>query len=461
MGSPEHTRNASPAALLVGLTLGACFIGLTHDFSYLNAVEELSVESGAHIEKQEKLEQDVSNAPWHRHMGFVGIALIGLGCWLTAPRKAQFVLTPVVLLFGCYLVLIFCSWYWSIERGETSRELVRVAVYLFVAAGLVKRFRPTDLCFAIMVMTLSSVVTASAAEVLAGNFRPWRSEFRMHGTIHSNVLASHAMVTLVAAFAFLRQAKAKLPWRAIVLAMLAVILLTKTRGALAASLVGMTAIYVVDKPLRANIVWVSMLMSMISFGGLIVVLAGPQLKQELQSTATLGRSEGVETLTGRIPLWQELWHQSSDHRWLGYGYGAFWTTEQVEELAEELEWYPGHAHSVYMHTILDLGVAGLFFMIVLVIFSLHRASWLIRTRGRNEYKFAFGLLAAGIVDGILEVSFVYPRGLGLIVAAALMSLSALHPEAAAITGKAASGARSSLAAVRKPSPWSGSPLGTH
>jgi len=439
----REAKGWSRECLLVGLVMSFCFVGLSHDFS-LTAVEKLSIETGSRFDRQEELEKNVNTAPWHRKVGFLGVALVGVYCLATSSRSVRFRPSLVMMLFGCYIVLMFGSFFWSVERGETAKELIRIAVYLFATAALAKKFRPRELFFILLVMTLASVLTASSAEVLAGNFKPWVSDFRLHGTLHSNVLASQAMVALLVAFTFLGKATYKLPWRMIVLSMLTVIILTKTRGALASGLFGMLAIFVVDRPLRSTVMWASLLVSVVSFFGLLVVLGGSQLQQELQSTASLGRSEGVTTLTGRLPLWKELWFESTGHRLLGHGYGAFFTTDRVRQLSKTLKWFPGHAHSVYVHTMLDLGFVGVLVVLGLVTASLLRAASLAKNHGQNAYKFVFGLLAAGVLDGIVEVSFIYPRGLGFIVAATLFSLIAVHPETMSV-------ASLSVAASRKDS----------
>lgn len=230
----------------------------------------------------------------------------------------------------------------------------------------------------------------------------------------------------------------------LVVSMFAVIVLTKTRGALAAGMFGMIAITALDRPLCSSIMWASLLASVVSFLGLLLVFGGTQLQRELQSIATLGRSEGVTTLTGRLPLWEELWQESSEHRLLGYGYGAYFTTDRVRHLSRTLKWFPGHAHSVYFHTLLDLGIVGVLVVVGLATTCLLRAATLVKAYDQFAFKFVFGLLAAGVVDGIVGVSFIYPRGLGFIIAAILFSLIAVHPIIMSVSNDVADRQKSSL-----------------
>ncbi|MCG8450544.1 MAG: O-antigen ligase family protein, partial [Pirellulales bacterium] len=255
---------------------------------------------------------------------------------------------------------------------------------------------------------------------------PWHAGYRLRGSLHTNVLASQAVVAALVAFAFLQQSRR--PWllRSIFVAMILAIVLTKTRGALATTLVGMSAIYLVGRPLRSSLLVGSLVCVLVSGTMLLLVVAGPGLQSRAQNALLLGRAEGATTLTGRLPLWKTLWRESREHRSLGFGYGAFWTTDRMEKFNKQLEWYPGHSHSVYMQTLLDVGFVGIAFVGALVLASSRRAATMVRVSSDPSYKFFFGFLVAGFVDGLVEVSYVYPRGLGLLVAMVMFSLVMVH-----------------------------------
>ena len=81
---------------------------------------------------------------------------------------------------------------------------------------------------------------------------------------------------------------------------------------------------------------------------------------------------------------------------------------------------------------LDTGYLGAGLILMLVFAALARAVLRLRATGDPSYKFVFGLLLAGLVDGIVEVSFVYPRELGLFVAITLFMLLFTHPQCEAV-----------------------------
>ena len=79
-----------------------------------------------------------------------------------------------------------------------------------------------------------------------------------------------------------------------------------------------------------------------------------------------------------------------------------------------------------MQTILDVGLIGLMMFVLLALTCLVRARKLMRITSDPAFSFSFGFLVAGFVDGLVEVSFVYPRGLGLVVAISIFSLVIVH-----------------------------------
>ena len=422
----EAARCTSTTASVIGVLMAACLIGLSHDVSYLGTDEDTSIERGAGLDVHEKYERDLSALPKQRQVAFLFMIGIGGYCALTCRRDISFCFGPTAILMAASLTLVVASLLWSTDRFETSKEIVRILAYAFIAASLAMRLQPREICIVLATMGLVSVICAIGAELLAGHFQPWRSGYRLTGTLHTNVLASHAMITVLICFAFWQSSRRPRLLLAVMLAMLAVIMLTKTRGALATSCVGITAIYLAGKPIRTGLLAASLLLTTASLVTLLYVSAGSEVQSQVQRALLMGRAEGASTLTGRVPLWQQLWRQSYDFRWTGYGYGAFWTVDRMEQLEGKLQWYPGHAHSVYAQTMLDVGLIGLALFLALALACVVRAGRLIRSTNDPAFYFVFGFLVAGFVDGLLEVSFVYPRGLGLQVAMAMFSLVIVH-----------------------------------
>ncbi len=415
------------AEILVGSLFALCLIGLTHDAANLATKNEDSVEAGRGMEDIEEFHSDVSAAPLYRKVGFLG--LIGLGCYClaTAPRDTRLQNFAVMLVLAACLTWLAASFLWSVAWRDTAREFVRIVAYAFVALSMALRFRPQKLCLVMMLALWGSVLAATAASVLAGNFQPWASDFRLHGTLHSNLLAHQALVVLLIAVALLPAARRVWFWRLVLVSAVAVILLTKTRGALGSAILGVVAIKLIGKPIWSVAFGGSILITLALTGALIVSVAGSHAQNRLEDMLIMGRSEGVGTLTGRIPLWEAVWDETQGHRWHGHGYGAFWTIDRTEKLSEELQWFPRHSHSAYMHTLVDLGFIGVGLLLTLVATCLAAAWRMFRATGDLAYTFYFGFLATGLMDGFVEICYVSPRELGLFVSMAILGLIVVHP----------------------------------
>ncbi len=67
------------------------------------------------------------------------------------------------------------------------------------------------------------------------------------------------------------------------------------------------------------------------------------------------------TLTGRTPLWADLWVFIQQKPWLGYGYGSFFSGvhRETDLLWKVHQWVPVHAHNGYIQLWLHLGIVGL------------------------------------------------------------------------------------------------------
>jgi exopolysaccharide production protein ExoQ len=134
------------------------------------------------------------------------------------------------------------------------------------------------------------------------------------------------------------------------------------------------------------------------------------------------------TLTGRTPLWADLWDFVLSNLWLGHGYGAFFSAAHSEtQLLWNLHpWKPPHAHNGYLAVILDLGLIG-FFAFVIGYFRnigncLYR--YLLLKDVRLLWVFIFLIYTA--VFNFTEVSFLQANYLNWIISvASIYSMSSL------------------------------------
>ncbi|MCG8450763.1 MAG: hypothetical protein MI725_14430, partial [Pirellulales bacterium] len=198
------------ATWMIALVMALCLIGMSHDAAYVGSSEEFSVERGAGWDQREKFEKNVSLAPLPRQASFLILIGVGVYCGLTARRGVTVKIGPILLLMAACLTLVMASFFWSVDSAKTTRELIRIVVYLGIAAAVARRFQPREICFILGAMATLSVLVACGAEIASGAFRPWHAGYRLRGSLHTNVLASQAVVAALVAFAFLQQSRR--PW---------------------------------------------------------------------------------------------------------------------------------------------------------------------------------------------------------------------------------------------------------
>jgi len=421
----------SAAAWFVAVLLCLSFIGLLHEPENAGAVDDQTLEAGRSIELDAKVEKNLAAMDVRRQFGLAGLAIVGLFCVVTAPRGVKIRFDIIWLLVVLGLAWAMASYAWSIDRRETWRELIRLIAFIGIGAAIARRFDPRTLCYILLVVFLGSVTMAVGTEIVTGNFRPWLGWYRLAGSLHSNSLGRHAIMVSLIAFALANQSTASRKWWLLLFAMGGIVWLTGSRTSLVTLFAGLFAVHALGRPIRETLGYLSCAATVAA-----VLLVGSIVTEQwdsraIEDAASMGRGGDVTSLTGRLPLWQAIWHDLGRHQFRGAGYGAFWTVEETESIASVLEWFPRHAHSAYLETIVNVGWIGLFFLVAAGLLAVRRAHQLVRQTGWFEYRVLGAVLVAGFVNGLAEAAFALPRDLGLFAAATGFSLTMIHPRLAA------------------------------
>ena len=86
------------------------------------------------------------------------------------------------------------------------------------------------------------------------------------------------------------------------------------------------------------------------------------------------------TLSGRLPLWQDLYAVIPDRLLLGSGYNAFWLGwgSPAQEIWNQNRWLPPHGHNQIIDIVLELGLVGLLLYTALLLRTFVRATRYVR-----------------------------------------------------------------------------------
>lgn len=388
------------------------FMGMMHDFRSAGQSHDEKLQEM--LDTLSQFENDVSAALPERKMAFVLAAALAVYCWGTLPGPVRIESPLLIGLILAALAWTCVSWLWSIDPHKTSRELLRIVVFFALASGLAMRYSPAQLCWIVLLSSTMTVAVACGYEVFSGATRDIDGVYRLAGSLHPNPLGRFATMMVLPALAYWRRLQSR-HWlmAALVAVGLVVILLTKSRTALASCIVGIVMIYWLAPGWRRLLLPAAMATTVVAGYIITIGIGGQALVSKSGDALTMGREDKVGSLTGRLPLWETLLRRSEDRRIEGFGYGAFWTTANNEAVNDEVQWIPGHAHSGYVETLIGLGVVGLGLLLVIAFLSTTRCIYKAVVEGSIEHRILAAIMLAALVNSFTEGGFVLPRELAI------------------------------------------------
>jgi O-antigen ligase len=152
---------------------------------------------------------------------------------------------------------------------------------------------------------------------------------------------------------------------------------------------------------------------------LTILLLDLDVAQRVSGLVLLGRQEEAGTLTGRLPLWEELSGYAAQRPLVGYGYGGFWNVERTRSISENQGWQIAHSHSAYFETQLNLGAVGLLLACAAGVIASVKAAWRFWTTGDPGWGFFCGLFAFAGFYSLTDAGFALPGFMTLVFYAAL------------------------------------------
>ena len=145
---------------------------------------------------------------------------------------------------------------------------------------------------------------------------------------------------------------------------------------------------------------------------------------EYQEILLLGRGEETgSSLTGRLPLWQDLSQYIARRPWQGHGYRAFWNPRHIYEIAVSQQWVISEAHSSYFDCTLQLGLIGCTLFILTEICTLFFAAFWFRNSNEPAYLFLVGGVIFCMARGLTESGMSDPNAPSAFLFLALASHS--------------------------------------
>lgn len=361
-------------------------------------------------------------------MARISLALIGL---LALMAPSQFRLrwqSTVLWSIAAYFGWMFLTIFWSINPGITIYKLVVVALFSSAALGIARHLTMLELVKMLAGACLALMLLGVLSEIILGTFRPF-GEYRFTGTTHPNTEATYAAVVCLSAWTFSIDAP-KRRWISILAFILAFILLllTKSRTSLAALLVALTALQTIRLRGGHRLLFVSGMILIAGIGLTAASFVGKQVQNRLSSAAAMGRTEDVGSLTGRLPLWEELMTEVAESPLFGRGYLAYWDSERIEYLSDVFNWEIPHGHNMYLDVALDSGLVGLVLLLTMYCAGLVCAGKYHQRTGEPGAAVLFGLLVFAMVHGCTESLFKMFGFSNFVLMSLLLRMAWVDPE---------------------------------
>lgn len=317
--------------------------------------------------------QGLAEPPGYARVFFLPVyAFLAWAVW--RERAQAFAALRATPLLTSLLSLAFLSTLWSIDSGATLRRSVWLALTMGFGLYLAWRHEWKEL----VVVIATAFIVLIAGSLALGLIAPGigRMTFEHPGAwsglwTHKNTLGGiMALGVAVCASAAIVQPSRRKLWIATTLGAFALVLLSTSKTALLASLLGLAVIaagVIVRRGLVPAIMLTAGVLVTIILGAATVLMA-PEL-----IVAALGRDL---TLTGRTDIWDASARFVEAQPWLGYGYYAFWLPENGPAywVRQAVAWQVSSAHSSWLELALGLGRAGVVLFALQLIATLKRGA---------------------------------------------------------------------------------------
>lgn len=355
-------------------------------------------------------------APVRIVLGFFGLAL-----FLLPTRDRLGWGGAITFVLGLYLGYLGLSFFWSVNQQVTLHKFLVLACFGLAAAGLARQFSMGELTFLFVMACVSYIGIGLLMEIVLGNFTPHKSEYRFVGTCHPNTLAVYGTFCCLAAAVYFGRSRVLDPWLVALFALGFITLLaTKSRTTLAGFIFAlMTVRFLTFRPEYRMLSSSLVVLTMIA-GGLFLALSRSNIRSGLAGSMAMGRTEDVSSLTGRLPLWEELLRSINERPLVGHGYLAFWEKEKIDYLSALLKWEIPHGHNMYLDVLLDGGYIGLTLFLMIFVVSLAVTFRRVIVNYDRQVSIVFGLLVFALVHGFAESLFKLPTFLSFMLVTLLL-----------------------------------------
>lgn len=388
--APGENALRSSVVFSIALVIGAAFYMIEHDFHFsISQADYNTAHSAITV---------IASGSAVRPIGYLLLGAIGL--YLLTKKKRpdfQFNISVSLMMLG-YCFWIVLSYFWADNELMALKRIVSFLLLIVFSYGCMKTINGREFLTIVFWISIGYIIIGIFSEIYIGTFRPFSLDYRFSGTLHPQGQGFNCALLFLMVFVLfdLSSGRGRSILRWLGIAALVLLIMVRARGPVAALVAAMMAYYLLTRsPSRnARAVFLVFLVGsvfLLFFGG-----------EGVLQIVFLGRMDQIESLTGRIPLWVECWEYVEDRPLTGFGFNSFWTEERSWAFSDLQDWVVNSSHSIYLETILNIGVTGLVLLLLVLWAGLRNGLRLFRKRRELEIAAFISILIMISVDGVLS-----------------------------------------------------------
>jgi O-antigen ligase len=422
----NDTQKPQTAWLTYLFLLSALYLAQHYDPSYsikfLNPQEQ--------IENVDYIVDSINKAnDWQRRVGLFSLGAFGCAS-LTRYGKRGFKLNlPLGLVVSAYLALATSSFVWSDDMAMSLRRITALLLVWTAAAGFASMFTASHLLrFAFFSGSLT-LLLGVACEIANGTLQLFHTGYRFGGLTHPIGQAINNGMLIISALALAKtHRRYRYVYYAVAATAFGFIVLSGSRGPMVATILSLLWL---GRMILKKSQKVAFALGSIIVVCLLLLTFGDKLWDHTVQAVLLDRTgPATETLTGRIPLWQECLHYVWQRPLLGYGYESFWTPDRFVKVANATNFAVADVHNGYLDMALSLGLPGACLGTLAFLLTIAEAMRRYFNSHMTEYAFASALVTLLSLNMLLMTVFPRPMIPSFVAVSLIIKLGFLREDSA-------------------------------
>ncbi len=333
------------------------------------------------------------------------------------------------LVLSALLLMPLVSSVWSVSGSVTLRRAVGLLMSVLLAYLLAARFTPRRLLLLLVSVLGFCMVGSLAMLVLSPGLALMPDVPELRGIFtHKNVLGWYAAAATIMNVALLadRSLGRRRLGLALLVASLACLLMSQSGTSLFILLMaGPACAAFLAFAQVAGLKRLLLVVAVAELFAIFLVFAVPASVFVLES---VGKDA---TLTGRIPLWEEVDAMIAQRPVLGWGYEAFWSEANPAawSIWASVGWNAPHAHNGFRDTLLGLGLVGFVLLVCVILRGLRHGTALLSRPGGSDWLWANVFVSTFVLLNLTESTFLSSNDFFFVVYTTCLLMFSTHAAA--------------------------------